>query len=83
MRSVDWKGTVTRDQISTLTRNTLGAITTIFNTGEDAEKEILILLAKPKPSELMQPDEQLEALVEGEFERARELIKDKVLSPMG
>jgi restriction system protein len=79
VRKVEWMHTVARDGLSTSTRNTLGAISTIFGIGEDAEKEILALPTKGKGVETA-PEEQLEAIVEDEFGKARELIKDKVLS---
>jgi restriction system protein len=44
VRKTDWKGAVSRDDLSSPTRNTLGAISTIFDAGEDAEKEIVGLL---------------------------------------
>jgi len=44
VRKADWKGTVSRDDLSTPTRNTLGATSTIFDTGKDAEKEVVDLL---------------------------------------
>jgi len=80
VRKVEWKGEISRDELSTSTRNTLGAISTIFETGEDAEKEVLNLLTKGKGPEITPAEEQLEAIVKDEFQKARELIKDKVLS---
>lgn len=44
VRKTDWKGTISRDDLSPSTRNTLGAISTIFYAGEDAEKEVVGLL---------------------------------------
>ena|SRR2546425_5467925 len=77
VRKVQWDGTVPRDALSTSTRNTLGATTTIFDTGKDAEKEILGILSTgraPEPSQ----DQQVEDHVKDQSNRARELIMDKV-----
>lgn len=41
IRKVKWLGEVSRDKLSTQTRNTLGAISTIFQIGESGTKEIL------------------------------------------
>lgn len=80
VRKVEWKGQVSRDALSTPSRNTLGAISTIFDTGEDTEKEMLGLLAKGKDQEVLVTEELLEEVVENESEKARELVKDKVLT---
>lgn len=80
VRKVDWKGEVSRDDLSASTRNTLGASTTIFETGADAEKEILGLLTGQGPviTPKQQEEDQLEQYREDIVEKAREFIKDKV-----
>jgi len=50
-RSVNWQGAVSRDSLSQQTRNTLGAIMTIFKLSDDAEVEIEQLLAGERISE--------------------------------
>ena len=40
IRDVKWFDEVDRDSLSTSTKNTLGAISTIFDVGEDVKKEI-------------------------------------------
>lgn len=44
VRKVKWKGTVSRDVLSTTTRNSLGAISTLFNPSDSASNEMLRLL---------------------------------------
>jgi restriction system protein len=83
VRKVEWKGTVSRDNLSTSTRNTLGAISTLFDAGEDVEKEIFNLLAGQTAAVGITPrheDEQLEQYREDIVEKAREFIKDKILA---
>jgi restriction system protein len=83
IRNVKWLGEVDRDKLSTSTKNTLGAISTIFNLGDDAEKEITDLLegkAPPSP-ELGEDDEEgFDLLKEDMLSKAHEFIKDKLLS---
>lgn len=43
VRKVKWKGTVSRDDLSTTTRNSLGAISTLFNPSDSASHEMLQL----------------------------------------
>lgn len=86
-RSVQWLGVVERDALSLSTRNSLGAIMTLFKVPEAAAVEIeRVLEGKPTeaPSSLSDPliaDEALEtadpfADIE---DQAVELIKDKIL----
>jgi restriction system protein len=81
VRKVEWIGTVPRDKLSAPTRNTLGAATTTFDTGREAETEILSILQMGKPIGLTTQEEdqqQLEEVVKDQENRAKELIKDKV-----
>ena len=41
IRRVKWLGKVSRDKLSTPTKNTLGAISTVFELSEDAQEEII------------------------------------------
>ncbi|MDA0525427.1 restriction endonuclease [Methanococcoides alaskense] len=80
-RKVDWVGEVRRDDLSTSTRNSLGAITTIFAINDDAAEEIIEILEGKKTH----PDEELEEISEEELKedmvsRAHELIKDKIIA---
>lgn len=82
VRRVKWLGEVSRDKLSTSTRNTLGAISTIFQINETAAREIIeILEGKEKaPEEVVEEEEaEEESLKEDMVSRANELIKDKIM----
>lgn len=48
-RDVKWLGEVSRDKLSVSTKNTLGAISTLFNNNDEAEEDILNVLNNKKP----------------------------------
>jgi restriction system protein len=77
IRKVKWLNEIDRDRLSTPTKNTLGAISTIFEIGEDAKVEIINQLegkiTEVEPSEVIEDE-----LKEDIKQRAYELIKDKV-----
>jgi restriction system protein len=55
-RAVKWQDAVSRDNLSQQTRNTLGAIMTIFKLSDDAAEEIERLLAgEPKSQRIVEP----------------------------
>lgn len=77
-RKVEWKGSINRDKLSPSTRNTLGAISTIFSINENAANEIIKLLrGEVVEDELDQED--IEDIKEDMESRATELIKDKFI----
>lgn len=77
IRKVKWIEEIDRDRLSTSTKNTLGAISTIFHVGDYAKEEILNLLhGKETPAEL--PDETVDIIKEDMKLNAHEFIKDKV-----
>jgi restriction system protein len=45
IREVKWEGQVDRDRLSVATRNSLGAISTLFKVPDEAATEIHALLA--------------------------------------
>jgi restriction system protein len=80
IRKVKWLGEVNRDKLSTSTRNTLGAISTVFEINEIAAGEILkISEGKEEIKDEILEEEEEENLKEDMVSRAYELIKDKVL----
>lgn len=81
IRRVEWLGKVSRDKLSTITKNTLGAISTIFELNEDAEEEIIKFLeGKTKAVEDIESKEAEEEIIkEDMIAKAREFIKDKIL----
>ena len=82
-RKVKWLGEVSRDSLSVATRNTLGAISTIFQINETAAGEIIeVLEGKEKVSKEVGDDQEIEeeTLKEDMISRANELIKDKIIT---
>jgi len=82
LRKVDWEGEVSRDDLSTSTKNTLGAIMTLFQVSKEAANEIeMALKGKPLPDVVERKDEQdseEEDLLRDIQARSVEFIKDKV-----
>ncbi len=94
LRSVKWEGAVKRDALSVSTRNSLGAITTLFLLPPDAAAEIERLLATgggsnkgvlkaAEPSvvsseEVAEEETQVEQIYRDIQNRAFEFTKDKI-----
>ena len=79
-RDVKWLGEVSRDKLKVSTKNTLGAVTTLFNINEEAKKDILNVFNN-KISEIEEEneeDEDVSNLKENLEENSIEFIKDKV-----
>lgn len=81
-REVNWFKEVSRDQLSTKTKNSLGSTLTIFSVSDTARQELLA--DKPQKQELhsvpdLEEDEILEEIKDETVNRAHEFIKDKVL----
>lgn len=80
-RSVKWQGSVPRDILSTPTKNSLGAISSLFRVPDVAANEILAAL-KGEPqqqSEVVENDEESEEqILENLEERALEFTKDRI-----
>jgi restriction system protein len=77
---VKWVQTIPRDSLSTATRNTLGAILTLFEISDTAKEEIERVL-KGAQHEIAAVDEHesITELSEDMFDRSLEFIKDGVL----
>lgn len=79
IRKVKWVGKVDRDKLSIPTKNTVGAISTIFEFSDDAKEEFLRLLkgvqVENKPE---MEDEEYHEIKENKIEEANEFIKDKI-----
>jgi restriction system protein len=80
VRKVKWLGKVNRDDLKTSTRNTLGAISTIFNINAEAAEDILNSLKGKKPLEEEEQEEELEIIKEDVISNSSEFIKDKVIA---
>jgi len=82
IRWVKWLGDVPRDKLSTPTKNTLGAISTLFELSESAKEEILQILKGTEeiPEGIESAEEEMESIKEDMIAKAHEFIKDKILS---
>jgi restriction system protein len=83
LRTVKWDGTVKRDELSVSTRNSLGAIATLFQVPHDAAEEIERLLSgqtgKSAPTPTPEEDEsQVDLLFKDVQNKAFEFIKDRI-----
>lgn len=82
-RDVKWLGEVSRDNLSVSTKNTLGAVTTLFNINDEAKNEILNILNNKKPVIKEEDDESehedVSILKEDIKDKSIEFIKDKVI----
>ncbi len=78
---VSWLKEIPRDTLSVSTKNSLGAISTIFEVPVDARKEILALVEGKVPEkrpEEAESKEEIKQIKEDFEEKAREFIKDKI-----
>jgi restriction system protein len=82
IRKVQWVGSVLRDDLSAATKNTLGAISTLFNPSKEAAEEIELLLSGKKITESqidrVDEEEDQKFLLKDMQARSHEFIKDKV-----
>lgn len=83
IRKVKWLGEVSRDKLSTSTKNMLGSILTIFKLSEDAAEEIMQHLTGQSKSESEAEsdviEESLDLIKEDIRNKAHEFIKDQIL----
>jgi restriction system protein len=80
IRQVNWLGEIARDKLSTATKNTLGAISTIFKIGDRAQEEILrVLKGELIFQENDDAEEELETIKEDVLVKSQEFIKDKIM----
>lgn len=83
VRAVQWDGSVARDTLSVSTRNSLGAIATLFQLPPEAADEIEKRLAEAPQAERLEPEPteeetQVDLLFKDIHNRAFEFIKDRV-----
>lgn len=81
-RKVEWLAEIDRDRLSTSTKNTLGAISTLFEIRNSAKREILGLLEGKalQPEETEEDEQEIDILREDVISRANEFIKDKLMA---
>ncbi len=82
IREIKWIGKVNRDDLSTSTKNSLGATLTIFEIPKQAREELFLLLSgkKPATTEEVSEQETLEIIKDDFIAKSHEFIKDKALS---
>jgi restriction system protein len=81
VRKVRWQSEISRDDVSVPTRNSLGAISTLFLLPEAAATEVRNLASGVQaPPEEETEEASLEASLDAIRNQARELIKDKINS---
>jgi restriction system protein len=83
VRSVKWLGSLSRDDLSPSTRNTLGSTLTIFSVNEDAAAELTAVLegaVKPAEVPASVAKEELSTVKEDEAAKALELVKDAIVA---
>lgn len=84
IRKVDWQGKVSRDDLSTASKNTLGSTLTLFSVPVDVWEDLKDALAGEKPSlqeeDLETEGSTLEDIKNDAVEKAHEFIKDKILT---
>ena len=79
VRKVTWDAEISRDDLSVPTKNTLGAISTLFLLSDAAAKEILAIEAG-ETSQQAEPESEVdtEASLDAIRAQSRELIKDRI-----
>jgi len=84
IRKVEWQGRVSRDALSAASRNSLGSTLTLFLVNEDVWSDVSAVLTgktTPTDEERVEEDKEELGIIREDVEaKARELIKDKILS---
>lgn len=82
VRSVEWSGSVDRDALKALSRNSLDCALTVFQLNEETVDAVVAALQGSKPDEaaISEEKDELEQLKEDVIGRAHELTKDKILT---
>ena len=81
VRSVDWLGEVPRDKLSVATRNSLGAISTLFQLPPEAADEIRAVHEGKtglKDPDVEEESDETEDIARDLRARSREFIKDRI-----
>ena len=80
IRKVKWIKEVSRDALSVSTKNSLGAISTLFEIPTEAKTEMLGILEGKQitPIEMQKAEEEIDAIKQDIRDRAKEFIKDRL-----
>jgi restriction system protein len=83
VREVRWTGRVSRDALSTTSKNTLGSTLSVFEPGEEVLRDLESALVKPEPStsegRTAERPEDFGLAREDAASRSHEFIKDRIL----
>lgn len=83
VRDVSWEGRVSRDRLSTGSKNTLGSTLTLFEPGEEVLDDLRRAMHAPEEDskDVSEPDaeEEVELLRKDVASKAHEFIKDRIL----
>lgn len=83
LRKVSWSGRVSRDSLSTTSKNTLGSTLSVFEPGEDVLRDLESALQPREPEATNQrtdePAEDFGLAREDAASRSHEFIKDRIL----
>jgi restriction system protein len=84
VRRVRWDARVSRDDLSTASKNTLGSTLTIFGPGEDVVRDLEAAeqgqRTRPDDDEEEEQEEEFEIILRDTLSRAHEFIKDRILA---
>ncbi len=83
LRKVEWNArTISRDDLSSTSKNSLGSLSTVFRLSHDAEVEILSLLKNKKEIAKNEQEvaEELELQSNELLENSTETLKDRILN---
>jgi restriction system protein len=86
VRSATWEGEIPRYRLSISTRNTLGAISTLFEVNEEAASDLLNSFKKlkkegggqGKEEEEEDQQQQKDEIKKEQLDKSKEFIKDKI-----
>lgn len=83
IRRVKWKNKVERDDLSASTKNSLGAISTIFKISLESSKELITKIENKRGNTKADVDkdteeEELDVIKEDIEDKAKEFLKDKI-----
>lgn len=81
VRKTKWLGKVSRDELRTKTRNSLGSTLTLFALREEAIDELLAAIGDHSSApEIVDVEDDAEETKEDTINRSRELIKDRIIA---
>ncbi len=80
VRDVEWLGKISRDDLTTGSKNTMGSTLTVFEPGESVLTELRKALAgEPLELDVPEVEEDSTLLKEDQIEKSREFVKDRIL----